>query len=99
MHTSEYRVLSVYAKSGYRAALRRIVELNLQLAKKRHVDPGDTAMDYAALGQKDQALSGSRKRTLKSQTAFPASRQTPDADRLRSDPRYAALQKEMGLPR
>ena len=87
-----------YAKSGYQAARRRILELNLQLAKKRYVDPGGIAMDYAALGEKDQAFVWLEKAYAEKSDAISYIKVDPDADSLRSDPRYAALLKKMGLP-
>jgi serine/threonine protein kinase/Tfp pilus assembly protein PilF len=88
----------VYAKSGYQAALRRIVELNLQLAKKRYVDPGDIAMEYAALGEKDQAFAWLEKAYSEKSDRISYIKEDNDADSLRSDPRYVALLKKMGLP-
>src|SRR5258707_1844187 len=45
-----------YAKSGFQAAMRRIIELQVQLAKRRYVDPADIGMNCAVLGEKDQAF-------------------------------------------
>ena len=46
----------MYPKSGYHATIKKIIELYLQLAKRRYVDPADIAFDYADLGDKDQAF-------------------------------------------
>ena len=88
----------VYAKSGLQAARRRILELYLQLAKKRYVDPGGIAVDYAVLGDKDQAFVWLEKAYSEKSDAISYIKADPDADSLRSDPRYAALLKKMGLP-
>jgi serine/threonine protein kinase/Tfp pilus assembly protein PilF len=88
----------VYTKSGYQAARRRIVELHLQLAKKLYVDPGDIALDYAVLGEKDQAFVWLEKAYSEKSDRISYIKVDIDADSLRSDPRYAALLKRMGLP-
>ena len=49
-------VARAYAKSGFPAAVRRGIELKLQLAKRRYVDPAEIAFDYATIGEKDQAF-------------------------------------------
>jgi hypothetical protein len=36
-------VARVYAKSGHKAAMKKIIELQYQLAKRRYVDPADIA--------------------------------------------------------
>ena len=50
----------VYATSGYRAAVNRIVELRKKLANRSYVDPASIAYNYAALGDKDQRPRSSR---------------------------------------
>jgi serine/threonine protein kinase/Tfp pilus assembly protein PilF len=88
----------VYAKSGYQAAIRRIIELQLQLAKRRYVDPGDIGMDYAVLGEKDQAFVWLEKAYAERSDRISYIKVDTDAASLRSDPRYAALLKKMDLP-
>jgi hypothetical protein len=88
----------VYATSGYRAAVNRIVELQKKLANRRYVDPALIAYNYAALGDKDQtfywlekAYSGKAGRLLAIKIVKPM-------DPFRSDPRYIDLIRRMGLP-
>jgi non-specific serine/threonine protein kinase len=88
----------VYAKSGYPAAMRRIIELRLQLAKRRYVDPADIACDYATIGEKDQAFAWFDKAYAEKSDLLIWIKVIPAMDPLRSDPRYAALLKNMGLP-
>jgi serine/threonine protein kinase/Flp pilus assembly protein TadD len=88
----------VYAKSGYQAAMRRIIELRLQLAKRRYVDPAHIGFDYAVLGEKDQAFFWLEKAYAEKSYWIIYIKVNRSADSLRSDPRYAALLKKMGLP-
>ncbi|HEV3205962.1 MAG TPA: protein kinase [Terriglobales bacterium] len=88
----------VYAKSGYPATLKKILEMQLQLAKRRYVDPADIADVYAEVGDKDQAFAWLDKAYAEKSNALGYIRSVPELDGLRSDPRYTALLKKMGLP-
>jgi len=87
-----------YAKAGYRGALKAIVALEEEQAKRIYVDPAWHAGQYALLGEKDHAFlwlekayaekSGFLGTNLKCSLFF---------ESLRSDPRYADLLKRMGL--
>ncbi len=88
----------VYAKSGYAAALRRIIDLKIQLAKQRYVDPADIAFRYAELGEKDQAFFWLDKGYAEKSDLTAYVKAEWRMESLRSDPRYAALLKKMGLP-
>jgi serine/threonine protein kinase/Tfp pilus assembly protein PilF len=87
-----------YGKSGYEAAVRRIIELQVQLAKRRYVDPADIGYNYAALGEKDQAFFWLEKASAEKSDDGAFIKVNQSAASLRSDPRYAALLKKMGLP-
>jgi hypothetical protein len=88
----------VYAKSGIHAALTRTVELELRLAKRRYVDPADIAFKYAELGEKDQAFFWLEKGYAEKSDLTAYVKTEWRMESLRSDPRYAALLKKMGLP-
>jgi serine/threonine protein kinase/Tfp pilus assembly protein PilF len=88
----------VYAKSGYEPAVRRTIELQVQLAKRRYVDPADIGYNYAALGKRDQAFLWLEKAYAEKSDNVEFIKVNRSADSLRSDPRYAALLKKMGLP-
>ncbi len=88
----------VYSKSSYQATLRRIIQLQLQLSKRRYVDPADIAFGYAELGDKDQAFAWLDKAYAEKSDLLVWVKVIPPLDGLRSDPRYAALLKKMGLP-
>jgi Tfp pilus assembly protein PilF len=88
----------VYAKSGYQAAMRTIIERELQLGKHRYVDPATIGLNYAALGEKDQAFAWLEKAYAEKSNALVWIKIDPSSANFRSDPRYAALLKKMGLP-
>jgi serine/threonine protein kinase/TolB-like protein/Flp pilus assembly protein TadD len=88
----------VYAKSGYPATIKRIIELKLQLAKREYVDPAEIAFYYADLGDKDQAFAWLDKAYAEKSDLLGFVKVAHDLDGLRSDPRYFALLRKMGLP-
>jgi eukaryotic-like serine/threonine-protein kinase len=91
-------VARAYAKSGFPAAVRRGIELKLQLAKRRYVDPAEIAFDYATIGEKDQAFAWFEKSYAEKSDLLVWIKVNSQADSVRSDPRYAALLRKMGLP-
>jgi tetratricopeptide (TPR) repeat protein len=88
----------VYAKSGYRPTMSRIIELLKQLAQRRYVDPGQIAYAYAALGEKEQAFHWLDKAFSLKAESLQFIKLAKPMDPFRSDPRYADLLKRMGLP-
>lgn len=68
------------------------------MAKRRYVDPADIADVYAEVGDKDQAFAWLDKAYAEKSNALGYIRSVPELDGLRSDPRYTALLKKMGLP-
>src|SRR5260370_14948409 len=88
----------VYAQSGIEAAIRRSIELQVQLAKRRYVDPADIGYNYAKLGEKDQAFFWLEKAYAEKSDDVEFIKVNRSVASLRSDPRYAALLKKMGLP-
>jgi len=88
----------VYSKSGFESAMRRIIELQVQLAKRRYVDPADIGYNYAALGERDQAFFWLEKASAEKSDDVEFIKVNRSANGLRSDPRYTALLKKMGLP-
>ena len=88
----------VYAKSGYQAAMSRIIEMQLQLAKRRYVDPAEIAGNYAELGDKDQAFAWLEKAYSEKSNVLGYLKDASQWRGLHSDPRYAAMLKKMGLP-
>jgi tetratricopeptide (TPR) repeat protein len=88
----------IYPKSGYPATVRRLIELQLQISKRSYVDPAEIAINYAELGDKDQAFAWLEKGYAEKSNLMVWIKIIPELDNLRSDPRYAALVKKMGMP-
>jgi len=90
-------VARVYAKSGYRAAITRHVELLKQLSKRRYVDPTAIAREYAAAGDKDQAFQWLEKAYAEKARGLESLEVARPWEPYRSDPRYLELLNKMGL--
>ncbi|HYT20700.1 MAG TPA: protein kinase [Candidatus Polarisedimenticolia bacterium] len=87
-----------YPKSGYRGAIKRVVSLLEEQAKRIYIDPAWIAANYAFLGEKDRAFSWLEKAYVEKSGFVSSIKSAPEFDSLRSDPRYADLLKRMGLP-
>ena len=90
-------VKRVYAKSGYRAAVIRYIELQKQMSKRRYVDPTSIAREYATIGDKDQAFLWLEKAYRERARGLEVLEVVSTFEQLRSDPRYVNLLKRMGL--
>jgi tetratricopeptide (TPR) repeat protein len=90
-------VTKTYKRSGSHAATLKNLELMLQLSKHRYVDPGDIASNYAAVGQPDEAFLWWNKAVDEKAASIQTLRVRRDMDAYRSDSRYAALLKKVGL--
>jgi Tfp pilus assembly protein PilF len=91
-------VVRVYAKSGFKAAVARNIELLKQRSERSYLDPGRIGVEYGFLGDKEQALQWLEKGFaaksellifLKVERAF---------DFMRSDPRFQDLIRRVGSP-
>jgi len=91
-------VAKVYARSGFRAANAKDAELRERLAKRRYVDPGVIAFDYAVIGDKEQAFAWLEKAYAEKAGTLQYVKIAHPLDGLRSDPRYVNLLQRMGLP-
>jgi len=87
-----------YPKSGYHGALKRMVALEEEQAKRIYIDPAWHAGQYARLGEKDQAFAWLEKAYAEKSGYLHYLKVDPRFDSLRSDPRYADFLKRMGLP-
>jgi hypothetical protein len=74
------------------------VELLKELANRRYVDPGDIGYRYASLGDKDQAFAWLEKAYAEKADSLQYIKVKFAVDALRTDPRYADLLRQMGLP-
>jgi hypothetical protein len=88
----------VYAQSGFRAANAKDAELREGLAKRRYVDPGFIAFDYASIGEKDRAFVWLEKAFAEKAGTLQYIKTVHALDSLRSDSRFVNLVKRMGLP-
>jgi Tfp pilus assembly protein PilF len=87
-----------YPRSGYRGAVKKVVALEEEQAKRIYIDPGIIAADHALLGEKDQAFAWLEKAYAERSGFLPNIKGVREFDPLHSDPRYADLLKRMGLP-
>jgi eukaryotic-like serine/threonine-protein kinase len=87
----------VYAKSGYRATISRVIELQRQLSKRRYVDSGFIAFNYASLGEGDQTFAWLEKAYSEKAESLQFIKTAKPLDSYRSDPRYLDLIKRIGL--
>ena len=88
-----------YPKTGFRGAMKQLVELQEDQSKRHYLDPASIALNYAAMGEKQQALTWLEKAAAEKSAFVNYLLAEPRFDSLRSEPRYAALLKRMGLPR
>lgn len=87
----------VYARSGRKAEARKIVEDLKELSKRRYIAASVIAQLYVALGEKDQAFAWLDKAYDDHDFILVLLKVEPSFDGLRSDPRFAALLKRIGL--
>jgi serine/threonine protein kinase/Tfp pilus assembly protein PilF len=90
-------VIKMYKQSGYRVAMLKYLQLDQQLSKRRYVDPGDIALLYAAIGDGDACFLWWNKALDEKSEDTQLIRGARVMEPYRSDPRYAALLKRMGL--
>ncbi len=86
-----------YAKSGFRGAMKRLVALREEQAKRIYIDPAWLASIYAVLLEKDQAFAWLEKAYAEKSGFLLSIKIDPNFDSLHSDPRYADLLRRMNL--
>jgi hypothetical protein len=88
---------TAYAQTGRRSdALKVLAEMKAQAAN-RYVDPMAFVGIYWALGGRDQAFHWMDK-AYEERSFFLVNLKLPMFDPLRSDPRFQAIYKKVGLP-
>jgi TolB-like protein/Tfp pilus assembly protein PilF len=87
-------VKELYNKSGMNGILNWLIELELI---KPYPYDYDLAAQYARLGKKDEALNWLEKAVEKRTPNIPRINNDPDFDNLRSEPRFKAIIKKLGL--
>jgi tetratricopeptide (TPR) repeat protein len=86
------------AISGRKDEARGILHELKQLSQLKYVSPYDIAVIYVGLGEKDRALAWLQKALDDGSPGMMLLKVEPVFDSLRSDPRFIALLKKMGLP-
>jgi serine/threonine-protein kinase len=86
-----------YALAGRRDdALKVLTQLD-SLSKQRYVSPGSVALIYSALGARDEAFAWFDKAVADRSWTLLFAKVDPRFDPLRTDPRFGALLKRIGL--
>ncbi len=87
-----------YALSGQRDEAMKVLDDLRVLSERRYVSPFAIALVYTGLGEKDQAFAWLRKSAEERSGLLFLSAVLPELDSLRSDPRFAELLRQIGLP-
>src|SRR5262245_39264364 len=83
--------------AGRRGEALAMLEGLRQLSSTRYVSPYAVALVHVGLGDRDQALAWLEKAYVERSDYMPYLSREPMLDRLRSDPRFAALVRRVGL--
>ena len=88
----------VLAVEGKRVEARRLLDRLGEESKKSYVSPYHAAVIYAGLGEKDKAFEQLNEAAEERSTMMVYLRKDPRLATLRSDPRFQALLRQVGLP-
>jgi TolB-like protein/protein involved in temperature-dependent protein secretion len=86
-----------YAESGYEGAMRTAAEKLTEQSKQRYISPCMIATIFAHAEDDDRTLQWLEKAYEERDQYFYSIRMDPDWDRVRSNPRFKALLKKIGL--
>ncbi len=86
-----------YRNSGIKGFYEKSLEIALEQSKKGYISPWNIAQIYARLGKKDEAFSWLEKAYEDHSILVAYLRADQAFESLRSDPRYHALLKKVGL--
>lgn len=92
-----YDLGQAYALSGRRSEALKEIDKLQELSKQRYVAPYNLALIYASLDDKDNALEWLEKAYEDRSTRLIWIRVNTQLDKLRSEPRFKAVIKRMGL--
>jgi TolB-like protein len=90
------RAAVVYAQIGEEARARDLLQEVLEDSRRRYVYPALIAQVYAALGDRESALA-LLERSVEDRSLVASWLRAPEMDRIRPDPRFAALFARLGL--
>ncbi len=88
---------NAYARAGQPALARKIIRDLDELSRKRYVAPTLTAMIYAGLGENDRVFQFADRALQEHDPLLTRLKVDPIVDPIRSDPRYPALLRRVGL--
>jgi len=88
---------TIYSYSGKRDQAEKVLHQLRELSKQRYVSPFYIALIYLGIGQKNQAFEWLEKAFDEHDHAMETLKVDPMLDSIRSDPRFKALLKKMGL--
>jgi len=91
-------VVEEFRRAGGTAAVKRMATAQEQQARTSYIDPALIASNFAISGDKDNAFLWLEKAASERSAFFQYLKVDPSYDPIRSDPRFAALLKRMGLP-
>ncbi len=92
------KMRQAFAAKGYPGVLRVWAESYAERAAKGRSQAWSVAIIYARLGEKDKAFEWLNRAAAEKNRALVLTKADPQADQLRSDPRYAELIKRIGFP-
>jgi serine/threonine protein kinase len=87
----------LYARLGRKSDAEQVLQELTRRSEKRYVSPYFFATVYAGLGQKEQALKSLEKGYADRSMFMTLTIDDPELDPLRSDPRFRALLRQMGM--
>ena len=87
-----------YAASGWRGYVRKELELQIEESKEHYVNSYEIAINFARLGEKEQALTWLEKAYEERAGTLYWFTRDPRLDSLRSEPRFQDLLRRVGLP-
>ncbi len=86
-----------YGKSGARGYWQKMLELQMDLAKREYVSPSFIALIYVRLSDRDRTMEWLEKARANRDDFLALNTADPALDPLRSNPRFQALLQSIGL--
>jgi Flp pilus assembly protein TadD len=86
------------AKSGKQEEARSLLAELLRVASQRHVSPGNIALIYNSLGERDETFSWLERGFEQRDPKMVFLKVEPKWNNLRDDPRFQDLLRRVGLP-
>jgi serine/threonine protein kinase/Tfp pilus assembly protein PilF len=93
-----YAAKDQFRRSGGLAAVKQMAKVQEEQSRSAYVDPAVIAANFAIAGDKDSTFAWLEKAASEKSSFLAYLQVDPSFDRVRSDPRFTALLKRMGLP-